>query len=71
MIVPRLLLPAILTATLIGAAPLVEAQAPQGTGGIDGAHRGYLAIRLLDGGRHEVIDELTLEGSSYQRRSSR
>ncbi len=59
---PRLLLPAILTATLIGAAPLVEAQAPQGPGGIDGAHRGYLAIRLLDGGRHEVIDELNAGG---------
>ena len=61
-VVLRLLLPAILTATLMGAASLGEAQAPQGTSVIDGAHRGYLAIRLLEGGQHEVIDELNAGG---------
>ena len=55
---PRLLLPAILTATLVGAA----AQTQQEPKVIDGAHRGYLAIRLLEGGQHEVIDELNAGG---------
>ena len=49
---------------LLGALVLAAPHAPRGAGAQpsgpqpDGAHRGYLAARLLDGGELQVIDEL-------------
>ena len=49
---------------LLGALVLATPHAPRGAGAqpsgpqSDGAHRGYLAARLLDGGKLQVIDEL-------------
>ncbi len=59
---PRLWLPIVITATLIGASSLGGAQTPRVTRAIDGAHRGYFAMRLLDDGQHQVIDELNADG---------
>ena len=45
-----------LVALAVPSTRTAEAQAPAALA--DGAHRGYLAARLLDGGKIEVIDEL-------------
>ena len=55
------LLALVLAAALMGRPSLGEAQAQRPVGVVDGAHRGYLAVRLLGGGEHEVIDELNAD----------
>ena len=56
-----LLLPIVLAASPTGLPSLGEAQAQGPAHIVDGAHRGYLAVRLLGGGEHEVIDELNAD----------
>ena len=58
---PRLLLPIGLAAALMGLPSLREAEAQRPAHVVDGAHRGYLAVRLLGGGEHEVIEELNAD----------
>ena len=53
-----LLLPIVVAVALIGLPSIGEAQVQRPARVVDGAHRGYLAVRLLGGGDHEVIDEL-------------
>ncbi len=55
------LLSVVLAAALMGLPSLGEAQAQRPARVVDGAHRGYLAVRLLGGGEHEVIDELNAD----------
>ena len=54
----RLLLLLLLGTTLAALPPLRAAEAQAPAGAADGAFRGYLAARVLDGGALEVIDEL-------------
>jgi len=56
-----LLLPLMAAAALLGPPSLVEAQAQRPAQVVDGSHRGYLAVRLLAGGEHEVINELNAD----------
>ena len=56
-----LLLPVVLAAALAGLPLPGEAQAQPSARVVDGAHRGYLAVRLLGNGQHEVIDELNAD----------
>ena len=58
---PRLLLPIGLAAVLVGLLSLREAEAQRPARVVDGAHRGYLAVRVLSGGEYEVIDELNAD----------
>ena len=58
---PRLLLLVGLAAALMGLPSLREAKAQRPAPGVDGAHRGYLAVRLLGGGEYEVIEELNAD----------
>ena len=53
-----LLLPIVVAVALIGLPSIGESQVQRPARGVDGAYRGYLAVRLLGGGEHEVIDEL-------------
>ncbi len=46
---------------LIGLPSIGEAQVQRPARVVDDAHRGYLAVRLLEGGEHEVIDELNAD----------
>ena len=55
------LVPIVLAAALMGPPSLGEAQAQRPARVVDGAHRGYLAVQLLGGGEHEVIDELNAD----------
>ena len=55
----RLLAPIVLAAFLALPARAAEAQAPAARG--DGAYRGYLAARLLDGGELQIIEELNAD----------
>ena len=54
---PRLLLSIGLVAALPGPPSLGAAEAQRPARVVDGAHHGYLAVRLLGGGEFEVIDE--------------
>ncbi len=56
-----LLLPIVVAVALIGLPSIGEAQVQRPARVVDGAHRGYLAVRLLGGGEHEVIDELNAD----------
>ncbi len=56
-----LLLPIVVAVALIGLPSIGEAQVQRPARGVDGAYRGYLAVRLLGGGEHEVIDELNAD----------
>ena len=56
-----LLLPIVVAVALIGLPSIGEAQVQRPARVVDGAHRGYLAVRLLEGGEHEVIDELNAD----------
>ena len=56
-----LLLPIALAAALMGLPSIGETQSQRPASVVDGAHRGYLAVRLLGGGQHEVIDELNAD----------
>ena len=58
---PRLLLPIGLAAALMGLPSLREAVAQRPAPVVDGAHRGYLAVRLSGGGEYEVIEELNAD----------
>ena len=53
---------AVLAAALIGPPSRREAYAQPPALVMDGAHRGYLAVRLLGGGEHEVLDEMNAHG---------
>ena len=55
------LLPIVLAAALMGLPSIGETQSQRPASVADGAHRGYLAVRLLGGGQHEVIDELNAD----------
>ena len=57
-----LLIPTVVAVVLMGLSSLGEAQTQPATRIVDGAHRGYLAVRLLGGGEYEVIDELNADG---------
>ena len=58
---PRVLLPIGLAVALMGLPSLREAEAQRPAPVVDGALRGYLAVRLLDGGEYEVIEELNAD----------
>ena len=55
------LLPIGLAVALIGLPSLREAEAQRPAPDGDGAHRGYLAVRLSGNGEYEVIDELNAD----------
>ena len=57
----RLLLPIAFAAALLGLSSLREAEAQPPAQVVDGAHRGYLAVRLSDGGETEVIEALNAD----------
>ena len=52
---------AVLAAALIGPPSRHEAHAQPPAPVVDGAHRGYLAVRLLGDGEHEVLDEMNAD----------
>ena len=58
---PRLLLPIGLAVALMGLPSLREAEAQRPASVVDGALRGYLAVRLSGGGEYEVIEELNAD----------
>lgn len=55
------LLPVVLIAATLGWASLGESQIEPSAPATDGSYHGYLAVRLLNGGTHEIIDELNAD----------